>query len=203
MKKISVYTVMLILALLSACSQITGPEIDSEETMNNMKALVKENVTDKGMRLISLSITPREALTNKPDLIYLIVADKENALRSMTFLWDMGKYGLTKEGELERMGGHENGEGVPTLDIDNLSAELIQKQVAEAKTQIPEGYEFEGVGYYSITSLNGKPVTDFKIQITESGNSKKITGRRIETTYYELECKVDEDGKVIVKLEEE
>lgn len=207
MKKITFYVAMAAMVLLSSCSMITGSEIDTEETVNSLKELVKENVTDKGMRVIELTIMPQEALTNKPDLITLLVADKKNSFRRITLLKGLKDYDVTKDEEVDttdalKFKNHKNAESVATLEVDKLPADVIKKQVEDAKTQIPEGYDFKGVGSYKITVLSGKPVTTFKIQVTENGNSTKVTGRRIQTTYYELDCTVDDAGKTTVKLDD-
>lgn len=206
--KTNLFIPVLLTALtLVSCSKILGTETNTEETMDNVKALVKENVTDKGMSLITLQIMPQKPLTNKADLIYLMAADKNGKFRELTFLFDMGSYTPRGDKEIDssdikaKMGDMEDGAGIKSIDMESIPSNTIANQVEEAKKQLPEGLEFKGVGTYEITMKEGKPVTKFKIQVTETGNSTKIKGKRIETSYYEFDCVVGDDGNVSIVVE--
>lgn len=205
MKKLTLIVTVAASLLLSACDKITGSDINTAETMGEIKKLVKENVTDKDMRLISLTVMPKEALDNKPDVVALLAADADNNFHELNFILELGKYDMTKDEKVadtedgNKYNGHKNAADVPTLDMDKMPDDVIVKQVEEATHNIPAEFEFRGVGSYNVSTLSGKPKTEFKIQITEKGKSTKLENRRIETTYYELKCSVDDNGKVTVE----
>lgn len=99
--------------------------------------------------------------------------------------------------------------GIPTSE---LNADKILAYINQAKSMIPEEYEFKSIGKYSIkeevevAGANGYKATGkyqhkFELNVIEKGKSTQIKGRRIETTYYGVVFATNKDG-VVEMLEE-
>ena len=92
----------------------------------------------------------------------------------------------------------------PALTIEEIAKQKgnIEKYIDEAVRQVTEGfdgkYDFRSVQRLEFSADEaGALQIQFTLNATPKDQSAQIDGRRITTTYYELNFIVDKDGKVV------
>ena len=87
------------------------------------------------------------------------------------------------------------------IQIGDVKADDIVKQIESAVSQLPEELEFKSIAKYRINSdlYSDNIERGFTIRVTKKGEKQTRTRRSVITNYYELEFDVQPDGTVIYK----
>lgn len=196
---------------LSACGlgeTIVPKKLDSAETWQEVITGLKENFADK--KIVRVTVQEAGQLSNALGILSIDFVTAEGTAEQKSVARANGAWeeSTTFVHELYRNGYKY--EGVQGVSTEQIKPEQIIAYIQEAIKLIPEEYEFESVGSYSIQELfdedsknklvrsTGKYGHFFELHVTEKGKSKEIKGRTIETTYYGVKFELDESGKVIL-----
>ncbi|MCD7973913.1 MAG: hypothetical protein LUG18_14850 [Candidatus Azobacteroides sp.] len=185
-----------VLVLMSSCSQIFPPDIDSDEALDEVINALNE--VDKDTYKIKYAkVTEKEKLSSEFGMLYISLQDMEGKEYSQNIFYNMP----TDGGEIkEDLIQSKKKKDVKPLDIDAINKENIRKYIEEAKGMIPEGYSFKSMGGIEFNSdKEGNLIYKLTLNATEDGNSTKVQGRNIVTEYYEFTYDVDKDGNVTMK----
>lgn len=214
--------VISLVTTITSCTSILGKNIqmDSPEAIQAIKDAIKNNIDLTTFKITEISWSgkgSREKLDNKLGYLNVDLVDKNNKAYLQQFT-------LNKEGKFAGEDMKEKSreiyyEFVKGIDVDKLDAAIISKQLDEAKPLIGEEYEIKALESYSISektldmstkSINeknpffkghnpdeyGSMSTRFTLDLLKKGEDKEINGRNITTNYYEVDFKVDENGKL-------
>lgn len=211
-KKIWASLVAASTLLLGSCSGlgdfISPKKLDTVEGMQEVINGLQSQFADKPV--YSFQVRETEQLSSKVGYLDVVASEQGN---------EVMKYDLSlRNGAWEPT--FESGSVTPTdktytgfkgIDLKALSAEKMIGYIQEAIKLLPEEYEFESVGSYTVEELyEGKSYDEtltstglyehrFELHVTEKGKSTEIKGRRIETTYYGVKFKVGQDGSLSIE----
>ncbi len=192
--KIFNYAHMAILAILmlNSCNSITGFNIENEKDADDLKQYIASKVnTDKN--ITSISLFSAADLNTKIKIISIDEASDKDETNRITLNLGARKESEVKESK-ESNSDKEN-KGIKLADLDFKSfSENIKKLIAA----IPDGYEYQCVSEYNEQFKNGKSIEVKGIihALSKTGNSTKLKGNKLETTYYQLNFVIDASGKI-------
>lgn len=85
--------------------------------------------------------------------------------------------------------------------ISELDFALIEKNIADAKSQIPSEFIDHTIYTYRIEFDENKRADTFTINCLKEGESDYMEGREMITNFYEFLFELDENGTVIMKMD--
>jgi len=197
--KIFNYAHMAVLAILmlNSCNSITGFNIENEKDADDLKQYIASKVnTDKN--ITSISLFSAADLNTKIKIISIDEASDKDETNRITLSLGARKESEVKESK-ESNSDKEN-KGIKLADLDFKSfSENIKKLIAA----IPDGYEYQCVSEYNEQFKNGKSIEVKGIihALSKTGNSTKLKGNKLETTYYQLNFVMDASGKINIFAE--
>lgn len=197
--KIFNYAHMAVLAILmlNSCNSITGFNIENEKDADDLKQYIASKVnTDKN--ITSISLFSAADLNTKIKIISIDEASDKDETNRITLNLGARKESEVKESK-ESNSDKEN-KGIKLADLDFKSfSENIKKLIAA----IPDGYEYQCVSEYNEQFKNGKSIEVKGIihALSKTGNSTKLKGNKLETTYYQLNFVMDASGKINIFAE--
>lgn len=201
MKKLSIILFVLSLFVLQGCDSLgmrDKYDLAIVENVENLKKELDNNIkSDDQVNSINFMINNSQSFSNSPSVInaQLAIPNREKVVNNVILIFEPE---LTVKKEEDEYAGK-----IITLPYKDFIITKIPSYIAEAATMIPEEYEYGGLGdYYLRAKDEGYVEHKFKLQVTSKSGATQLNGRRIETTYYEIEFSTDKDGKLTMLLEE-
>lgn len=222
---------MLVIALLAtvfaSCGKMSGAlgmndiDMDKEEAVTKVKEVITKNVDATKWKIVEISWSESDKLSNSIGYINLQLVDKEGNISSQSF-------SLNNEHEFVANEVKESitpkvarntlvFEEVKGIDVNKLDGQQILKQLEAAKALIPADYNFKSIESYNITEdvrrltkmshlskikdtkVYGKQNVNLKINTTKKEEGTEVKGRQIITNYYTIPFIVKEDGSVEIR----
>ena len=190
---------------LTSCEQLglTAPKMDSADAVQRVITTYKEHVDAANYKPIQVKWYEIDKLSN--DLCYLnidYVGKEDNKLYTQSFKIG-GDNQNAGEMELSKFRTHVkfDFEKEKEVTLEDINAEIIIKQIENAKSQIPEEYRFKSLSDYEIQGDSRKQElkATFTIRVTMKGEGTTTQGRQIITNYYEFDFVGNPDGTATMK----
>ena len=218
--KILVVTIITSIAgLLTSCggSSVLGKlEMDTTDAMTKVKDLASNNFDPNEWKLVELDWSEgsgdRAALENNLNLGYISakVVNSKGQVFVQTF---SGQTGFSPNDiKPDHWYNHLDYDKITPIDIPNLNPDDYVKIINEAKSMIPEEYEFKSLASYEISAGipdnrdgNGEytegQTAAFTINVVEKGNETVSNAGTTSIIYYEIDYTVAADGTITMNLD--
>lgn len=203
MKKITTLFIMAATALsLQSCDMLSSSgkyDLAQSEKITALKQEIDKNIkADDLVKNINFYVSNSSGFSNDPNMIKVNLAKpgQEKMVENVII-------NLTPELKVEREDNKYIGD-IHSLPYSQYDLSTVPGYIAQAAQMIPtEEYEYGGIGNYDLRATDDGYVEHFfKLQVTPKSGATQIKGRRIETSYYEVEFKTDKDGKLNMLVEE-
>lgn len=191
--------------------------MDSPEAVEKVKEITSKNVNPDEWKLIQLEwsegLSDSEKLENNLNLgsIFVKLVKPNGNVFSQGFIGQLG----WKPSDISPDHWYKQGldyEKITPIDINKIDPTAITKQLEEAKSMIPDEYEFKSLSVYRIeagipTSSSGKGEytpdyrTEFTFNVVEKGNETVSNAGTTSIIYYEIDFEVSPDGKLTMDLQ--
>lgn len=198
MKKINFALIaILTIILLNSCSSISGYNIENEKDADALKEYVVSKVNPE-MYITEISMTSNLDLNTKIKIISIDEASDKDELNRFTLC-----LGARKESEVtesKESNSDKENKGIKLADLDFKS---FSKNIKNLIAAVPADYEYQCVSEYTEQFKNGKSIGVKGIihALDKTGNSTKLKGNKLETTYYQLNFEMDASGKINIFVE--
>lgn len=192
-KKLLVISAMVL--LMSACSQILPPSIDSSKAMGELVADLQKISSE--YEILNVRITEKDKLSGEFGLGFLELKKGEEYYKQTLYY----NYGIPHNDpeKADKYNSFLKKKANVSINVDDIAKEKdnMTKYVETAKLEITEGYSFKSVGeivFY--INDDGDFEIQFEINFTEDGKSTRMKGGREVIDYYTWKFFVDKEGKV-------
>ncbi|NDW17963.1 hypothetical protein D0T53_03405 [Dysgonomonas sp. 216] len=193
------FVVVVATILFSSCESITGYDFTKQESINNMKAKIDENLPadvlvskitfttgdshsfSTNMQIVTVNYYEPGSSELKRLLIYTTMDNVQDQTRFIS--------------SFDKKHKPENAVKLSDLDFSKI-ADNVNKA---AQMVVAEDYPFSGLGTYELIS-NADPekaLHEFSIQSRAGSDTKLKNGKMVtETEYYDIEFTADGKGEV-------
>ncbi|UUV20869.1 hypothetical protein [Paenimyroides aestuarii] len=203
MKKTIVLFAAASILTLQSCDLLNSSEkydLAQPEKVTELKTEIDKNIKAEDLvHQINFIVSNHDGFSNEPNVVNVTLGkpgeDKKVERVSLV---------LSPEIKVEREDTEYVGK-VHSMPYSEFDLSKVPTYISEAAAMIPaEEYEYAGIGDYRIQAQSeGFLEHHIVLQVTPTTGATQMNGRRIETTYYEIEYKTDKDGKLNMLIEEE
>lgn len=188
---------------LQSCDLLNSSEkydLAQPEKVTELKSEIDKNIkTEDLVHAINFIVSSHDGFSNEPNVVTITLGKpgEEKKVERVTLV-------LSPELKVEREDDEYVGK-VHSLPYSEFDLSKVPTYISEAAAMIPaEEYEYAGIGDYRLkVQEEGFIEHHIVLQVTPKTGATQMNGRRIETTYYEIDYKTDKDGKLIMLIEEE
>ncbi|ANH80305.1 hypothetical protein A8C56_04320 [Niabella ginsenosidivorans] len=193
-------SIMLLLCLfITSCDTINGPDLQDKDGIKKVKgAVIKAFGADK--KLFSLGLYARDHMNS--DFFMAAVSFLENGKSMDQILYAYPREAIkpAKESPIQNAFILKDRQG--SVALKDLNFDQIPAKAKEAETLIPKEYkDFHLHSWIFHINNNNKITADFTLEAGKKGEGSKLQGRRIVSSYYEMNFTMDENGKITLKDE--
>jgi len=198
-KLLNFIVVSFTITFLSGCDMLglTNISMDSAEANRKVINAFKKNIDMNAYKVIAVSWSELEALSNNIGYLYLDMVASDGMAYSQVIKIGGDHQGPNELQENKTMSRRFQAYNtIYSLSFTDIDPDLIIAQYNSAIDQVPEEYDYRGIGNYrlSIDPVSGEKRAFITINVTEKGSSASVQGENINATYYELVFTGNNDG---------
>lgn len=197
---------MLALAaiMITACSKsglkdLTGVKMDTESAVEKAKSIAADNIKPDQWKIISVTWSEGSGdkeLSNEATTFTYELVDKAGRVWSQSFTaengWEASK---PTDAGWDKWHKNLNPKDVPGIDIANINAAEVIRNINAAKALIPAEYEFRSTHSYTMNTYDD-PKVSVKLNVVERGSGYSGNDKQASTVFYELDFRKNAKGKM-------
>lgn len=186
---------------LNSCDSLVESiyDLDKPGEIEEVKKKIIEEVGD--LLVYDVTITSQNELETSLNMINLVTAEgaKEGGLdRKLFYLIDEFEPSTSPINEAFVEAKKKN----DPKKISDLDFSLIEKNFDAAKKQLPKEFINPCLYTYTIDFKDNKRSDSFMIHCTKEGDTEHMEGRSVVTDYYKFQFITNENGEIVLDLDE-
>lgn len=186
----------------SATEAISGViKMDTKECIEKVSEIVQENVNTNDWKIVKISISEDCStdgkLENKFSSISVDLVDKNGEAYTQSYIYNPSV--ISDLSTASTTFYKADPKDIEPIDVKKaLDPERVLKVINDAKSMIPQEYEFLALESYEITNTNKDCTEEFTFAVVDKDKNKRYVSNagKKSLVYYELNFKVNNDGKL-------
>ena len=199
-----VFMLAMTVILLAACGKsglknLRGVKMDTEDAVEQAKEIAEDNIKPDQWKIISVTWSEgsgNKELSNEATMFTYELVDKAGRVWSQSFTaengWEASK---PTDAGWDKWHKNLNPKDVPGIDIANINAAEVIRNINAAKKLIPAEYEFRSTHSYTMNTYDD-PKVSVKLNVVERGSGYSANGGQASTVFYELDFRKNAKGKM-------
>lgn len=199
-----VFMLAMTVILLAACGKsglknLREVKMDTEDAVEQAKEIAEDNIKPDQWKIISVTWNEGSGdkeLSNEATTFTYELVDKAGRVWSQSFTaengWEASK---PTDAGWDKWHKNLNPKDVPGIDIANINAAEVIRNINAAKALIPAEYEFRSTHSYTMNTYDD-PKVSVKLNVVERGSGYSANDEQASTVFYELDFRKNAKGKM-------
>lgn len=199
-----VFMLTMTVILLAACGKsglknLREVKMDTEDAVEQAKEIAEDNIKPDQWKIISVTWNEGSGdkeLSNEATTFTYELVDKAGRVWSQSFTaengWEASK---PTDAGWDKWHKNLNPKDVPGIDIANINAAEVIRNINAAKALIPAEYEFRSTHSYTMNTYDD-PKVSVKLNVVERGSGYSANDEQASTVFYELDFRKNAKGKM-------
>lgn len=199
-----VFMLAMTVILLAACGKsglknLREVKMDTEDAVEQAKEIAEDNIKPEQWKIISVTWSEgsgNKELSNEATMFTYELIDKAGRVWSQSFTaengWEASK---PTDAGWDKWHKNLNPKDVPGIDIANINAAEVIRNINAAKKLIPAEYEFRSTHSYTMNTYDD-PKVSVKLNVIERGSGYSANNGQASTVFYELDFRKNAKGKM-------
>lgn len=199
-----VFMLTMTVILFAACGKsglknLRGVKMDTEDAVEQAKEIAEDNIKPDQWKIISVTWSEgsgNKELSNEATTFTYELVDKAGRVWSQSFTaengWEASK---PTDAGWDKWHKNLNPKDVPGIDIANINAAEVIRNINAAKKLIPAEYEFRSTHSYTMNTYDD-PKVSVKLNVVERGSGYSANNGQASTVFYELDFRKNAKGKM-------
>lgn len=199
-----VFMLAMTVILLAACGKsglknLREVKMDTEDAVEQAKEIAEDNIKPDQWKIISVTWSEgsgNKELSNEATMFTYELIDKAGRVWSQSFTaengWEASK---PTDAGWDKWHKNLNPKDVPGIDIANINAAEVIRNINAAKALIPAEYEFRSTHSYTMNTYDD-PKVSVKLNVVERGSGYSDNDKQASTVFYELDFRKNAKGKM-------
>lgn len=199
-----VFMLAMTVILLAACGKsglknLREVKMDTEDAVEQAKEIAEDNIKPDQWKIISVTWSEGSGdkeLSNEATMFTYELIDKAGRVWSQSFTaengWEASK---PTDAGWDKWHKNLNPKDVPGIDIANINAAEVIRNINAAKALIPAEYEFRSTHSYTMNTYDD-PKVSVKLNVVERGSGYSDNDKQASTVFYELDFRKNAKGKM-------
>lgn len=199
-----VFMLAMTVILLAACGKsglknLREVKMDTEDAVEQAKEIAEDNIKPDQWKIISVTWSEGSGdkeLSNEATTFTYELVDKAGRVWSQSFTaengWEASK---PTDAGWDKWHKNLNPKDVPGIDIANINAAEVIRNINAAKALIPAEYEFRSTHSYTMNTYDD-PKVSVKLNVVERGSGYSDNDKQASTVFYELDFRKNAKGKM-------
>lgn len=199
-----VFMLTMTVILFAACGKsglknLRGVKMDTEDAVEQAKEIAEDNIKPDQWKIISVTWNEGSGdkeLSNEATMFTYELIDKAGRVWSQSFTaengWEASK---PTDAGWDKWHKNLNPKDVPGIDIANINAAEVIRNINAAKALIPAEYEFRSTHSYTMNTYDD-PKVSVKLNVVERGSGYSANDEQASTVFYELDFRKNAKGKM-------
>lgn len=199
-----VFMLAMTVILLAACGKsglknLREVKMDTEDAVEQAKEIAEDNIKPDQWKIISVTWSEGSGdkeLSNEATMFTYELIDKAGRVWSQSFTaengWEASK---PTDAGWDKWHKNLNPKDVPGIDIANINAAEVIRNINAAKALIPAEYEFRSTHSYTMNTYDD-PKVSVKLNVVERGSGYSANDEQASTVFYELDFRKNAKGKM-------
>lgn len=199
-----VFMLAMTVILLAACGKsglknLREVKMDTEDAVEQAKEIAEDNIKPDQWKIISVTWSEGSGdkeLSNEATTFTYELVDKAGRVWSQSFTaengWEASK---PTDAGWDKWHKNLNPKDVPGIDIANINAAEVIRNINAAKKLIPAEYEFRSTHSYTMNTYDD-PKVSVKLNVVERGSGYSDNDKQASTVFYELDFRKNAKGKM-------
>lgn len=199
-----VFMLAMTVILLAACGKsglknLREVKMDTEDAVEQAKEIAEDNIKPDQWKIISVTWSEgsgNKELSNEATMFTYELVDKAGRVWSQSFTADNGwEASKPTDAGWDKWHKNLNPKDVPGIDIANINAAEVIRNINAAKKLIPAEYEFRSTHSYTMNTYDD-PKVSVKLNVVERGSGYSDNDKQASTVFYELDFRKNAKGKM-------
>lgn len=199
-----VFMLAMTVILLAACGKsglknLREVKMDTEDAVEQAKEIAEDNIKPDQWKIISVTWSEgsgNKELSNEATMFTYELVDKAGRVWSQSFTaengWEASK---PTDAGWDKWHKNLNPKDVPGIDIANINAAEVIRNINAAKKLIPAEYEFRSTHSYTMNTYDD-PKVSVKLNVVERGSGYSDNDKQASAVFYELDFRKNAKGKM-------
>lgn len=199
-----VFMLAMTAILFAACGKsglknLREVKMDTEDAVEQAKEIAEDNIKPDQWKIISVTWSEgsgNKELSNEATMFTYELIDKAGRVWSQSFTaengWEASK---PTDAGWDKWHKNLNPKDVPGIDIANINAAEVIRNINAAKKLIPAEYEFRSTHSYTMNTYDD-PKVSVKLNVIERGSGYSANDKQASTVFYELDFRKNAKGKM-------
>lgn len=199
-----VFMLAMTVILLAACGKsglknLREVKMDTEDAVEQAKEIAEDNIKPDQWKIISVTWSEgsgNKELSNEATMFTYELIDKAGRVWSQSFTaengWEASK---PTDAGWDKWHKNLNPKDVPGIDIANINAAEVIRNINAAKKLIPAEYEFRSTHSYTMNTYDD-PKVSVKLNVVERGSGYSDNDKQASAVFYELDFRKNAKGKM-------
>lgn len=199
-----VFMLAMTAILFAACGKsglknLREVKMDTEDAVEQAKEIAEDNIKPDQWKIISVTWSEgsgNKELSNEATMFTYELIDKAGRVWSQSFTaengWEASK---PTDAGWDKWHKNLNPKDVPGIDIANINAAEVIRNINAAKKLIPAEYEFRSTHSYTMNTYDD-PKVSVKLNVIERGSGYSANNGQASTVFYELDFRKNAKGKM-------
>lgn len=199
-----VFMLAMTAILFAACGKsglknLREVKMDTEDAVEQAKEIAEDNIKPDQWKIISVTWSEgsgNKELSNEATMFTYELIDKAGRVWSQSFTaengWEASK---PTDAGWDKWHKNLNPKDVPGIDIANINAAEVIRNINAAKKLIPAEYEFRSTHSYTMNTYDD-PKVSVKLNVVERGSGYSANGGQASAVFYELDFRKNAKGKM-------
>lgn len=187
----------------SATEAISGViKMDTKECIEKVSEIVQKNVNTNDWKIVKIRIvedcSTDGKLGNKFSSISVDLVDKNGEAYTQSYIYNPSV--ISDLSTASTAFYKADPKDIEPIDVKKaLDPERVLKVINDAKSMIPQEYEFLALESYEITNTDKDCTEEFTFAVVDKDKNKRYVSNagKKSLVYYELNFEVTNDGKLI------
>lgn len=199
-----VFMLTMTVILFAACGKsglknLREVKMDTEDAVEQAKEIAEDNIKPDQWKIISVTWNEGSGdkeLSNEATTFTYELVDKAGHVWSQSFTAENGwKASKPTDAGWDKWHKNLNPKDVPGIDIANINAAEVIRNINAAKALIPAEYEFRSTHSYTMNTYDD-PKVSVKLNVVERGSGYSANDEQASTVFYELDFRKNAKGKM-------